>query len=159
MNQNTTSYLTFNVRDNIFGIHVSKVVEINEYIQPKSVPESLSFVTGVIEYRDEVLPLIDTAAKFNLGQVELSPQTCIVVLEILNEVKNSTTKIGILVDAVSDVFEASEEALKPIEDDYKPQYISATCKMDDTLVMILDANKVFSEKDIVAMDELVKELK
>ena len=156
MDQSTNSYLTFKVNDNTFGIHVEKVVEIKEYTEPESIPETLPYVTGVLEYRDEVIPLIDTAVKFNLGKINVTPQTCIVVIEVINEQKNSTSKVGIIVDTVSDVFEPELEQLKPIENDYKPKYISSTYKLNDILVMILDSNKIFSEKDIIELDKIIE---
>jgi len=159
MNQSTNSYLTFKVNDNAFGIHVEKVVEIKEYSEPKSIPESMPYVTGIIEYMDEVIPLIDTAVKFNLGKITIAPQTCIVILEIINEQKNSTSKIGVIVDAVSDVFETDPKQIKPLENDYKPNYISSTYKVDDNLVMILDSNEIFSKKDIIALDKIIDNLK
>jgi len=159
MDQSTNSYLTFKVNDNTFGIHVEKVVEIKEYSEPESIPETLPYVTGVMDYREEVIPLIDTAAKFNLGKITLTAQTCIVIIEVINEQKNSNSKVGIIVDAVSDVFEPELEQLKPIENDYKPRYISSTYRLDDTLVMILDSNRIFSEKDIIALDKIIESIK
>lgn len=157
MNQEINSYLTFAIGKNTFGIHVEKVEEIKEYVSPKPVPESLSFVKGVIDHRDSIIPVIDAGEKFNLGSVEMTPQTCIIVLEI-EKSGGDVVKIGILVDHVSDVFESDPEKVKKIEDDYKPGYISATYRTEEHLVMILNANKVFSEKDIVALDQMVEDL-
>ncbi len=159
MNQSTNSYLTFKVNDNAFGIHVEKVVEIKEYSEPKSIPESMPYVTGIIEYLDEVIPLIDTATKFNIGKITIAPQTCTIILEVINEQKNSNSKVGIIVDAVSDVFETDPMQIKALKNDYKPTYISSTYKLDNNLVMILDSNKIFSEKDIIALDKIIKNLK
>jgi len=156
MDQVINSYLTFSVGNNTFGVHVDKVEEIKEYISPKAVPESLPFVKGVIDHRDEVIPVIDAAQKFNLGKIEISPQTCIVVLEIEKQ-SGDLFKIGVLVDNVSDVFESDPEKVKEIEDDYKPGYILATYRTEELLVMILNANKVFSDTDIVAMDKMIGE--
>lgn len=159
MNQSINSYLTFKVNDNTFGIHVEKVLEIREYSVPKSIPESLPYVTGIFEYRGEVIPLIDTAVKFNLGKITLNPKTCIVIIEIFNGQNNSTTRAGIIVDTVTDVVEADPESIKPIEKDYTPEYISSTYKLDDTLVMILEANNIFSNKDIIALNKIIDEIK
>ena len=158
MDQSTNSYLTFKVNDNTFGIHVEKVIEIKEYTEPENIPETLPYVMGVLDYRDEVIPLIDTAEKFNLGKINVTPQTCIIVIEVINEQKNSISKVGIIVDTVSDVFEPELELLKPIENDYKPKYISSTYKLNDVLVMILDSNKIFSEKDIIELDKIIEEI-
>jgi len=67
--------------------------------------------------------------------------------------------IGVLVDAVSDVFEADDTKLKVIETDYKPGYISASYQRNDELIMILNADKVFSETDIFALDTAVESFK
>jgi len=157
MSEEVNAYLTFSVGDNTFGVHVEKVIEIKEYEQPKAVPESMSYVKGVTEHRDQIIPVIDAAAKFNLGQIELTPQSCIVVLDI-NKV-DGIMSIGVLVDAVSDVFEADETKVREIETDYKPGYISASYQKNDELIMILNADKVFSETDIIALDKVVDTFK
>jgi len=159
MDQSTNSYLTFKINGNTFGVHVEKVVEIKEYSEPEGIPETLPYVTGVLEYRDEVIPLIDPAVKFNLGKITLTLHTCIVILNVMNEQKRSTSKVGIIVDTVSDVFEPEQEQLKPIENDYKPKYITSTYKLNDIFVMILDSNKIFSEIDIIELDKIIEGIK
>ncbi len=155
MSDHINAYLTFSIGQNAFGVHVEKVVEIQEYTKPKQVPESLAYMRGVIDHREEVIPVIDTGLKFNLGEIEITPQSCIVVLEIDKPDGNGKFSIGILVDAVSDVFESDPEKVKVIENDFKPGYISATYKNNDSLVMILNSDKVFTETDIIAIDQIM----
>ncbi len=157
MSVKVNAYLTFSVGNNTFGVHVEKVIEIKEYKEPKAVPESMTYVKGVTEHREQIIPVIDAAAKFNLGQIEITPQSCIVVLNIIKG--DGIMNIGVLVDAVSDVFEAEDTQLKEIETDYKPGYIKASYQKNDELIMILNADKVFSETDIVSLDKIVKSFK
>jgi len=154
MSELINAYLTFSVGSNTFGVHVGKVVEILEYEKPKSVPESLPYITGVIDHRENIVPVIDTGLKFNMGAIDVTPQTCIVVLEIDKPGNSVKILIGVMVDSVSDVFESDGEKIKTIENDFKPGYISATYKTDENLVMILNAEQVFNDKDIIALDEL-----
>lgn len=154
MSEQINAYLTFSVKQNIFGVHVGKVIEILEYVKPKAVPESLPYVTGVMDHRDTIIPVIDMGMKFNVGATELTPQSCIVILEINKPDQSETFIIGAIVDSVSDVFESELEMLKTIENDFKPVYISATCKKNDNLIMILNTEAVFNEKDIIALDQL-----
>nr|WP_319400361.1 chemotaxis protein CheW [uncultured Carboxylicivirga sp.] len=154
MSELINAYLTFSVGNNTFGVHVGKVVEILEYEDPKSVPESLPYITGVIDHRENIVPVIDTGIKFNLGAVQKTPQTCIVVLEIDKPDNSGIFSVGIIVDAVSDVFESDMEKIKTIESDFKPGYISATYKSGDNLIMILNTDQVFNDKDIIALDEI-----
>ncbi len=159
MSQEVNAYLTFSLGKNIFGIHVEKVVEIKEYTAPKSVPESMSYVKGVTDHREQIIPIIDAAAKFNLGEVAITPQSCIVVLEINKTDGKGMMSVGILVDAVSDVFEADESMLKSIDTDYRPGYISASYQNADDLIMVLNVDKIFSEKDIISLDEVLNAVK
>ncbi|WP_430812499.1 MULTISPECIES: chemotaxis protein CheW [unclassified Carboxylicivirga] len=159
MSQDVNAYLTFSIGDNVFGVHVEKVIEIKEYEAPKSVPESMAYMKGVTEHREQVIPVIDAAAKFNLGEVVITPQSCCVVLEIDKADGSGVMHIAILVDAVSDVFEADDSKLKAIETDYKPGYILASYQRNEELVMILNADMIFSEKDIISIDEVLKSIK
>jgi purine-binding chemotaxis protein CheW len=154
MSQEVNAYLTFSIGENTFGVHVEKVVEIKEYVEPKAVPESMTYVKGVVDHRDKIIPIIDAAAKFNLGSVKITPQSCFVVLDI-NKTDGSILSVGVLVDAVSDVFEADEANIKDIETDYKPGYILASYQNQDDLVMILNADKIFSETDIISLGEVI----
>ncbi len=159
MSQEVNAYLTFSVGTNVFGVHVEKVVEIKEYTSPKSVPESMSYVKGVVDHREQIIPIIDAAAKFNLGAVEITPQSCFVVLEVEKVNGQGMMSVGVLVDAVSDVFEADESMLKTIETDYKPGYILASYQNNDDLIMILNVDKIFSEKDIISLGEVMEAAK
>lgn len=156
MSKDLSTYLTFKVLDHYFGVSVDKVMEISEYKQPKPIPESPSYVLGVVEFREFVIPLIDTAQKFNLNPIHINPLTCMVILELENTDLAKKFRVAILVDAVSDVFEADNEEIIKLTDDYSPEYIHASYKTNNGLVMILDADKVFSIKDVIALDKLIK---
>jgi len=151
------SYLTFKVTDEMFAVHVSHVMEIREYDTPKPVPRKMDFVTGLIEFRDEVIPLIDTGRKFNLGAIEIKDSTVIIVLDLKNpEEEEDSYRIGILVDAVSDVHEIPAEHLRTIRHEYKPGYVAGTFSYEDVFVMVLDTDKVFTVEDVIEMDKLLK---
>jgi len=154
--QNT--YLSFKIGEHSFGVSVDKVLEISEFKTPKPIPESPAYVLGVIEFRDQVVPVIDSAVKFNLGSVQVVETTCIIILELYNEGLGKRYSVGVVVDAVSDVFESNQDSLMAMHDDYRPGYIIASFKNDDNLVMILDVDQVFTEKDIISMDTIIHKL-
>ncbi len=149
------SYLTFKIADEVFAVHVSHVMEIREYETPKPVPRKMDFVRGLIEFRDEVLPLIDTGLKFNLGAIQVKYPTVIIILDLNKPGEDDSYRVGILVDAVSDVLEIATEQLKPLRHEYKPGYIAGTFTNEDTFVLVLDTDKVFTEEDVIEMDKLL----
>ncbi|MBN2166580.1 MAG: chemotaxis protein CheW [Marinilabiliaceae bacterium] len=158
MGNELSTYLTFKVKDYLFGINVSKVLEITEYSIPKTMPESMSYISGIIEFREQVVPLIDCGIKLNMSSIDINPLTCIIVLELFNESLSKKYKAAIIVDAVSDVFEAFQDDLMLMQDDYRPAYITASFKSENGLVLILDADKVFNEKDVIAIDQYINDL-
>lgn len=157
MEEITNSYLSFVVGAQIFAIHVSKVNEIREYEEPRNVPETISFMKGVVDFRDEVIPVIETAVKFGMKSSDYTAQTCIVVIDIVKKDEDKVFRLGIIADAVSDVFEAEEENFKVIENDYSPNYIEANYKTEDKHYLILNADEVFSTKDIIDIQQVIKQ--
>ncbi len=151
------SYLTFKVGANLFGIHVEHVVEILEFVPLKSKPESLPYILGLIEHRDEVIPLVDTGLKFGQPAIEINEQTCIVVLNILNSTTNRNYHVAIVADLVTDVIDVEESQLQVIESDYKPGYVIGAVKHNDALVLMMNVNKVFSDTDVLLINNLVQE--
>lgn len=149
------SYLTFKIVDEVFAVHVSHVMEIREYETPRPVPRKMDFVKGLIEYRDEVVPLIDTGLKFNLGAIGVESSTVIIVLDLNKTGEDDSYRVGIMVDAVADVLEMSPGQLKPIRQEYKPGYVAGTFNHEDSFVLVLDTNKVFTEEDVIEMDKLL----
>ncbi|TLX77143.1 chemotaxis protein CheW [Labilibacter sediminis] len=159
MEEINNSYLSFKIGTESFAIHVSKVNEIREYEVPRNMPESISFMKGVIDHREEVIPVIDTGVKFALKPVEITQQTCIIIIDVTRKDSGKTFRVGILTDAVTDVFEAAESQFKHIETDYSPNYIKATCQVNDNFYLILNSDEVFSVNDIVEMSSVIKEVK
>lgn len=152
------SYLSFKIGSETFAMHVGKVNEIREYETPRNMPETISFMKGVIDYREDVVPVIDTGIKFGMKPIEVSSQTCIIIIDVVRKDSEKTFKVGILTDAVTDVFELTDSEFKEIESDYRPNYIKATCKINDAFYLILNTDEVFSINDIVEMGSIIKKI-
>ena len=159
MGNDINSYLVFKLDDNEFAIHVSKVVEILEYKKPMAMPDAPPFFAGVIEHREEMVPVVDPSLKFGLPALSVTQKSCIVVLELIHSVSKRPTKVAIIVDAVSDVIETEEGDLKVIQNDFRPEYILGTYKKDDLYYLVLNADKVFSTNEMISMSEIIDTLK
>ncbi len=151
---NINSYLTFKLGDEAFAAHVSKVLNILEMARITKVPDMPDYMRGVINLRGNVLPVVDTRLKFNMPIVEDSVNTCIVVLEI--SIEDKIVNIGAIVDAVQEVIEIEPNQIKDIPSlgkRYKSEFIQGMVERDNHFIMILDMDKIFSEYDIVKLEE------
>jgi len=154
------SYLTFQLSDETFALSVKYVINILEMCKITQVPRMPDYLKGVINLRGEVLPVIDMRMKFGLPPIEITKNTCILVLEIsLDELQ---TKIGVLVDSVSEVIERGYETIKPpptIGAKYKSEFITGMLEELEKFTMILDINKVFSTNEIINIQEINTNIK
>jgi len=153
------SYLSFKVGAEFFAVHASRVEEIREYQEPRHMPEVTTFMKGVIDHRDEIIPVIDTGLKFGMKPIEVTMQTCIVIINVKRKDSDTTFKVGILTDSVTDVFEAEMKDFKSVEIDYSPEYIQATYQLDDSFYLVLNLDEVFSKNEIVELSNILREIK
>ena len=117
------------------------------------------FMSGVINLRGEVLPVIDMRLKFGMTEISVTKNTCILVLEIVTG--RETTKVGILVDSVNEVIEVEKEEIKnapSIGGKYKSEFIAGLIENNDKFTMLLDINKVFSTDEIINLNEINKSI-
>jgi len=153
-----TSYLSFQLGQEMFAADVSKVLEILEMRPITKVPRSPSYMRGVINLRGSVLPVLDTRIKFGMETKEDTVDTCIVVLNVLMEGEPLT--LGALVDSVEEVLELTEadiEAPPTIGSKFNPEYLHGMVKMDENFIMVLNVDKVFSTDELVMVTETATE--
>ncbi len=145
-------YLTFKLRDEVFALEISKVREVLEYTTVTKVPRTPDFMSGVINLRGNVVPVIDLNLKFGMNQTEKTIDTCIIIVEI--SVDGETVVLGALADSVQEVIDMEPESIEPapkIGTSLNIEFLKGMGKRDDQFMMILDIDKVFSTEDIVAV--------
>ncbi len=95
-------YLTFKLSHEEYGVEILKVRELIGIMDITAVPRMPVYMKGVINLRGKVIPVVDLRLKFGLDEIEHTEQTCIIVVDVGKE-------IGIIVDAVSEVLDITEE--------------------------------------------------
>lgn len=108
---NGDQYLTFLLDNEQYAVDILCVEEIRSWEVPTKIPNSPSYVKGVINMRGIIVPIIDLRLKFSIGEANYLDTTVVIVLTYQCEDKSRT--IGYVVDAVSDVLNAEKEDIKP----------------------------------------------
>ena len=148
----TAQYLTFNLREEVFALEISKVREVLEYTTVTKVPRTPDFMSGVINLRGNVVPVIDLNLKLGMPQTEKTIDTCIIIVEI--SVQGETVVLGALADSVQEVIDMEPESIEPapkIGTSLDIEFLKGMGKKEDQFMMILDIDKVFSTEDIAAV--------
>lgn len=148
------TFLSFKLGKEVFAASANNVVNILELKPITKVPYAPEYMSGVINLRGQVLPVIDMRIKFGMSPIEPTVDTCIIVLNITLE--NEEVKLGILVDAVSEVLELEDTQIEPsptIGTKYKAEFIRGMYKKEESFIMLLNLDLIFTKDEIVLVEE------
>jgi len=147
-------FLTFCLGDEMFGMELHQTREILEYRELTPVPLMPAFISGVINLRGEVVPIIDLALRLGREPIKLHKRTCIVVVEI--DVDGNHHVLGLLADSVSEVLEVSEydiEEAPAFGAKIKAEFILGIAKNEEDFIILLDAEKALSPRELAYLIE------
>jgi len=153
----TTQYLTFKLADEIFALDISKVREVLDFTSITRVPRTPEFMRGVINLRGSVVPVADLRLKFGMTRTEKTVNTCVIIVEVT--VDNETTILGALADSVQEVLELGAENIEPapkIGTRLNTEFIRGMGKQNETFIIILDIDKVFSIDELALVQATEK---
>ena len=138
-------YLSFSLRGTEYAVGILKVKEILQYEQTTRVPSTPRSVRGVINLRGQVVPVVDLAAKFGLGETEPTRFTCILIVEA--KVEGNSTVVGIMADSVQEVIELGRDDVEPppaFGTHVKIDFLQGMGKLGKRFVLLLDIDRVIS---------------
>jgi purine-binding chemotaxis protein CheW len=147
-------YLTFTLAGEEYGIGILKIKEIIGMMPITSVPQTPAFVKGVINLRGKVIPVVDLRLKFEISAIDYTERTCIIVVEISGQ--SGAIKIGIVVDAVSEVLNIKAEDIEntpAFGTRVNTDYILGMAKMGNSVKILLDIDKVLSSQDLITLSD------
>ncbi|MGC4066337.1 MAG: chemotaxis protein CheW [Polyangiaceae bacterium] len=142
---NERHFLTFRIAEELYAFDVAKAREIVDLMPITPVPNVPAWIRGIMNLRGAVLPVLDLRQKFGLGRTETTVDTCIIIVDIT--FADHTYTIGVLADAVRDVFAIESDTIEPpprLGDSISTDFIEGIGNHGDKFFLILDEQKVFS---------------
>jgi len=144
--------LVFDLVGEYCGLDVNLVREI-VHVPPRitRVPNAPHYVTGVINLRGTVIPVLDCALKMGNAQTGNTAESRIVVAEF------EGIQFGVLVDAVREVRSVPDSLIES-EDSSSTgsigtEYVIGIAKMDDgRLIVLLDLAQLFDITQLLEED-------
>lgn len=144
--QNDDKYLLFNLGNEVYGLKISSIIQIVEMQKITEVPDMPPYIKGVINRRGKVIPLMDLRLRFGMEQRDYDDRNCIVIVSVHDAF------IGFIVDTVAEVHNINEENIEPSpnfkNESLKERYISGLGKIGDEVKILLDVEKIISDKDL-----------
>ncbi|WP_425446548.1 chemotaxis protein CheW [Dethiothermospora halolimnae] len=139
-----SQYVIFKLGKEEYGIDIMNVKEIGPYQESIEVPNAPKFVQGIINFRGEVIPIINLKRRFNLPDKETDNNTRIIIINLKEK------QVGFIVDEASETMRLQDKDIDPAPDivgGVDKRYITGVGKSDDRLIILIDLEKILSEEE------------
>lgn len=140
----TDQYLTFILAGEEYGVDILRVQEIKGWDSVTPIPNTPDYIKGVINLRGTIVPIIDLRHRFSLDEIPYGATTVVIVLKVNSDKGNRT--MGIVVDAVSDVYNVATDEMKPPPDfgTISIDYVKGLATVDEKMVIALDIDRLLN---------------
>lgn len=133
----------FSVGDLLCALENLRVREISGMRPLTRVYHAPPHVRGVVNLRGQIMTVIDLGVRFGIGPVPIERKTRILVVPAGDE------DVGLIVDGVEDVMNASAADLEPTPSNIgtvSGHFFRAILKSSDDLIGIVDLDKLLDDK-------------
>jgi len=147
-------YLTFVLADEEYGIDILRVQEIKGWDSVTLLPNMPEYMRGVINLRGAIVPIIDLRMRFNLKKLDYGPLTVVIVLRVNCTERERT--MGIVVDAVSDVYDICPENTETPPDfgnSIDAEAINGLATVNEKMVILLDIDHLINVGFLECLDD------
>jgi len=144
-------YLTFMLAGEEYGVEILKVQEIKGWDTATPIPNTPAHVLGVLNLRGAIVPIIDLRKRFNLRSIPYGPTTVVIVVKMLHNGQERT--VGLVVDAVADVYRLESDEIQPAPDmggAIHTEFVRGLATVDEKMVILLEINLLI---DFEAIDQ------
>ena len=140
-----TQLLTFTLGEEIFALDIARVREVMDYTTVTKVPRTPEYMSGVINLRGVVVPVVDMRRKFGMSPTEKTVNTCVIIVELVLE--GETVVVGAMADSVCEVIDLESAQIEPaprIGSSLNTEFIKGMGKHNEIFIIILDIDRCFS---------------
>ena len=142
-------YLTYAVGKEAYGVKILSVREIRGWEPVARVPNTPSYIKGVLNLRGTAVPVVDMRMRMNMFEGSYDSSTVLIVLRA--EIDGAERIAGIVVDSVSDVMNARGNEIRKTPDfgkDVNTEFITGLADVDGNMVMLFDVENFMRHPDI-----------
>lgn len=146
----TIQVVSFRLANEEYGIEITKVQEIILVGEITRMPQTATYIKGLINLRSTVIPIVDLRLRFGMAEEVYTDETRIMVMNVGGKT------IGIVVDAVSEVLRISKEQVAPpppTVGGLGRDYLTGLAKLDKRLLILLDVERLLADTGDAAVEE------
>ncbi|MBA2457882.1 MAG: chemotaxis protein CheW [Gemmatimonadales bacterium] len=142
--------VTFRVGPQEFAFDILQIQRILRYEAPSPLPQSPSFLEGVVPYEGGAVPVVDLRKRFEL-EAAIREETRLMIVDLGDQ------RVGVLVDEVREVIRVESTTIAapaPIVSGLAAAYIAGIVTRPGRTIIILNARKLLSSTERLALNAM-----
>jgi purine-binding chemotaxis protein CheW len=146
----TCHYLVFILAGKQFALPLESVRRVVHAAAVTLIPKAPEIVCGLVNYKGQILPVINISRRFHLPEHEIEPGHHFII------VQTKTRHFGLVADTVTGVIE------EPVENVVQPQdiisgveFLAGVMKLEDGIMLIPDLDKLLTHEEETALKAAV----
>lgn len=147
-------FLTFILSGEEYGVQILRVQEIKGWNNATIIPNVPEYILGVINLRGEIVPIMDMRRRFKLDETPFGPTTVVIVVKVTNVDKTQT--VGLVVDAVSEVYRIEGSNIQPPPDFggvISSEFVQGLATVDEKMIILLEVDHLIDFEAIRSVPE------
>ena len=142
----------FRIGKENFGVPIGIVHEIVPMMEITAVPDSPTYIEGVINQRGRIIPVVDLRKRFAEAVVP-NRRNRIMVAELDGH------RVGLVVDAANEVLKIDPELIEPPPNVFQQgdlNYVIGVGKLGGKLVILIDLAKIMQRGELRRISDFAK---
>lgn len=145
--------VVFRLGQELYGVDINLVQAIENQINVVPVPNSVSYVKGIINLRGEVVPVYSLKRKFNMPQ-DGEVKSCIIA-------NLDNCKLAIEVDEVVEISDIKPDNITQMPilvRNSETRYLDRVANVDGKLIVLLDVTKLLTKEEEESVVKLAEDM-
>jgi purine-binding chemotaxis protein CheW len=157
ISQDKKQYVIFYLADKKFGVNINQTKEILSKTKMTFVPDSPEFISGIINLRGSVVPVVDLKLRLKIKGEKKNKEGKIIIVELDGLIA------GMMVDDVKEIEPLTKENIVDLPDlarKIDSDYIEGVGRAgkDDELLLLLDLKNILTNHEIEALKNVDAEI-
>jgi purine-binding chemotaxis protein CheW len=138
--------VTFILSNEEYAFNIDAVEEIIRHTDITIVPQTSELIKGIINLRGQIIPVVSLHKRLNMKET-ISSDSKIIISKI------NSTKIGFIVDNITEIFEVSSNDIKHSENSSDTLFSEVVIlENGNRIILKLDSEKLFKTHNFESLD-------
>jgi purine-binding chemotaxis protein CheW len=157
--EDTVQLVTFQVGTEEYGLDINFISEVVRPLKITPLPKMPTFIEGVINLRNVIIPVVDLRNRFELRTIKNDPRKMRMIITrgaVHGATGASRDLLGLVVDSVEEVIHVPKKDIDPAPEaatGTNADFITGMGKVGERLIILLDIARILSQQERVALAE------